>query len=216
MMEASWPERGYFLVEVDTEAPSATDEPVDADVKVDANGDAKPLLHSAQLCTNPRRTFLRYSIKTDLYNSPEALYQYCGDYLARKARDDGQSAQNEPVVELQLTGVLPFERSALDTNRLEELVRGAFEPLYVHIRNLSRPADFAVEYDEGVSRTELEQQVLAELLSRDVRFRERSESWTQLALSLKKMVLGDASVESLLQELDAQLAAMDTPAEGAE
>ncbi|MCB0144467.1 MAG: exonuclease SbcCD subunit D [Caldilineaceae bacterium] len=216
MMEASWPERGYFLVEVDTEAPSAADEPVDADVKVDANGDAKPLLHSAQLCTNPRRTFLRYSIKTDLYNSPEALYQYCGDYLARKARDDGQSAQNEPVVELQLTGVLPFERSALDTNRLEELVRGAFEPLYVHIRNLSRPADFAVEYDEGVSRTELEQQVLAELLSRDVRFRERSESWTQLALSLKKMVLGDASVESLLQELDAQLAAMDTPAEGAE
>ncbi|MEZ4708210.1 MAG: exonuclease SbcCD subunit D [Caldilineaceae bacterium] len=199
MMEASWPERGYFLVEVDTDAPAAAPD----------EADAKPVLHRARLCTNPRRTFLRYSIKTDLYDSPEALYQYCGDFLMRKARDDGRAARDEPVIELQITGVLPFERSALDANRLEELVRQAFQPLYVHIRNLSRPAEFAVEYDEGVSRAELEQQVLAELLSRDVRFRARSESWTQLALSLKKMVLGDASVESLLQELDAQVTSID-------
>lgn len=216
MMEASWPERGYFLVEVDTETPVAAAEPNDAD--------ARPILHRAQLCTNPRRTFLRYSIKTDLYDSPEALYQYCGDFLARKARDDGRTVQSEPVIELQLTGVLPFERSALDTSRLEELVRNVFSPLHVHIRNLSRPAEFAVEYDEGISRAELEQQVLTELLSRDARFRQRSDSWTQLALSLKKMVLGDASVESVLQELDAQVTIadalmdvdVDVQAEGAE
>lgn len=202
MMEASWPERGYFLVEVDTDAP----------VEVAAESDEKrrPLLHNARLCVNPRRTFLRHSVKTDLYDSPEALYSYCADFLKRKARDVATAkGQDQPVVELQLTGVLPFERSALDANRLEALVRDAFDPLHVHIRNLSRPAEFAIEYDEGISRAELEQQVLSELLSRDVRFREQSGSWTQLALSLKKLVLGDASVESVLQELDVQVTTIE-------
>ena len=157
LFEATWPQRGYYLVEVDTDRPRADDEPK----------------HSATLHADPRREIQRLSIKTDLLTSPAELLAYSKEYLQRKARDAGVhklAADKRPVVELQLTGVLPFDRSTLDLEAVEALVRETFDPLVALVKNMTRSSDFAVDFAEGVNRPELERRVLSDLIQRDTRF----------------------------------------------
>lgn len=190
MTETQWPERGYYLVDVDTgQAPK----------------------HAATLHANPRRPFHRLSVKTDLLSSPEALYDHCGELLTRKARDiqpQTQSERQAPVVELQLTGILPFDRADLDLKHLEALVESTFQPLHVQVRSFTRSTEFAIDEDAGLSRADLERQVVTELLQRDARFREESEDWADLALSLKEMALNGTPSERILEELGEQLGAI--------
>jgi DNA repair exonuclease SbcCD nuclease subunit len=192
--EASWPERGYYLVEVDTTRTPEAGEPK----------------HQAQLKANPRRPFHRMSDKTDLLTTPEALYDHCRELLNRKARDlrTPQSEHKRPVVELQLNGLLPFPRNALDPKTLEQLVHDAFDPLLPLVKNHTQSNDRALEVGEAVSRAELERQVLNSLLQRDSRFREKSEAWSALALQLKSLSMNDASPEAIVDELASQMEAL--------
>jgi hypothetical protein len=43
--------------------------------------------HSATLKANPRRTFYRMTVKTDLFTSPPDLHHHCHELFQRKARD---------------------------------------------------------------------------------------------------------------------------------
>jgi DNA repair exonuclease SbcCD nuclease subunit len=195
LFEATWPHRGYYLVEVDTEQPRAEDEPK----------------HNAQLHANPRRVIHRLNIKTDLLTLPTDLIAHTKEYLQRKARDlavNRLSDDQRPVVELQLTGVLPFDRNALDLGALELLVQETFNPLIALVKNFTHSVDFGIEFSEGVSRSELERRVLSELMSRDTRFHAQSEQWVELTLGLKKLALSNASPEAILDELAGQMAGL--------
>lgn len=197
-METSWPQRGYYLVEVDTTREREEGEPK----------------HVATLCANPRREFHRLSIKTDLFTSPADMFAYCQEYLPRKARDLGVhklSADSRPVVELQLTGVLPFSRNVLDMGSLETLVEESFQPLVALVKNATHPVDFAVETGEGISRPELERKILTDLLGRDARYRNQGDQWVDLTLALKKLALGGAGAEAILEELAGQLRILSEP-----
>lgn len=196
MMETSWPERGYYLVDVDTDVAASEAE--------SADGLERSPRHTSTLHSNPRRSFHRFRIQVDLHESPEALYRYCRSYLERRARDLNAAQQNEadaPVVELQLTGVMAFERSDLDISTFSEIIEELFQPLHSQVHNLSQIADFAVEQLEGISRQELERKVLTELFERDACFREHSQDWTQLALSLKHLALSGGPTEVIREEL---------------
>ena len=193
--EAVWEERGYFLVNIDTACPD------EAEAK-----------HRASLHANPRRTFHRFTLKTDLLQSPAELYDHCREFLQRKARDLGVqrlTSSQRPVVELQLSGVLPFERSAVDLEALEKLVNESFSPLVGLVKNFTRTPELAVEGSELLSRAELERKVLTELLERDVRYRPQSDEWAALALSIKHLALTGASADTVLTELDNQMRAIN-------
>ena len=192
IMEANWPERGYYLVNVDTDG-------------IDTEPQSK---HVAKLCANPRRAFHRLSMKTDLYPSAEALYDSCREFLTRRGRDLGIKHEDPrvgPVVELQLTGVLPFERSALDLSHIESMVVEILQPVHTMVKNLTTSAEFAVEVGEVVSRPILERQVISDLFARDVRYRERSRRWASLALALKRLALDGASADAIIEELGSQM-----------
>lgn len=188
MTEASWPERGYYLVDVDTEKPRAENEPA----------------HSVTLRANPRRDFVRLFFRVDAYATPDALFAACRDYVEREARDRLSKRHNpgEPVVELRLSGVLAFDRTGLDLARYEELLAAGFAPLLAFVKNATQPTEFAVAADAQLNRQELEQQIIADLLGRDARFASQREGWTRLALSLKQLALTGASPEAILDELD--------------
>ena len=109
LTEAQWPERGYYVVEVDTDRERAEDEPK----------------HVATLRANRRRPFHRFSVKTDLHPTPEALLDWTDQFLTRKARDLGAAKAagfTQPVVELSLFGNLAFDRTALDLAAFKALV----------------------------------------------------------------------------------------------
>ncbi|NJN80951.1 MAG: hypothetical protein HC802_00775 [Caldilineaceae bacterium] len=116
-----------------------------------------------------------------------------------------------PVVELQLTGVLPFERSALDVDALEEIITDAFNPLIALVRNLTHSSDFAIDIEEGVNRRVLEEQIVTELLERDARFRGQSEAWAKLVLNIKTLALDNAGPESILEELESRSRLLAAP-----
>jgi len=188
MTEAAWPERGYYLVDVDTTKPRAENEPA----------------HSASLCANPRRDFVRLFFRVDQYTSPDALYTACRDYVEREASDRSARRHNAsaPVVELRLFGVLAFDRAGLELDRYEALITESFSPLLAFVKNATQPTEFAVAADAQLNRQELEQQIIADLFGRDARFAAQREGWTRLALSLKQLALTGASPEAILDELD--------------
>lgn len=200
VMEAEWQDRGYYLVQVDTASPLAG--------SAESTSDAPQLKHTAVLHANPRRTFHRLSVKTDLLTSPAMLCDHCEELLQRKASDLGVKrlgAGQRPVVELQLTGVLPFERSALDLERLEKLVHASFEPLVALVKNFTRSGDIALDGAENLNRAELERHVLTELLEKDSRFREHSDEWATVAITIKDLAIGGANSATILAEIDAHL-----------
>lgn len=114
-----------------------------------------------------------------------------------------------PVIELYLTGVLPFDRRALDIPAIEAVVNAAFQPLVAQVKSLLQSAEFAVDSGNAATRTELEQRVLASLFARDVRFADHSAQWMQAALALKQMALAGAPPEAILAELDGHLRTID-------
>ena len=249
MTEAAWKERGYYLVDVDTEAarikPTETNkstgtkstetkstmvdsieaesieietpETMVADAKAEEEGQEEESVskHTATLQSNVRRPFHRFGIKVDLHESPQALEAYCREFLKRRARDlasKRRDATNAPVVELQLTGVLAFDRTALDIGELTKMLEEFFQPLYAQVRNLSRAAAFAIESGDRVSRPELERQVISELFARDARFRKANDEWVNVALNLKNLALSGGSPEAILKELSANVPSLE-PAE---
>ena len=193
--EAAWTPRGYLMVDVDTTQPF---------------DNAKS--HQAVLGNPPRRCFRQFSFKTDHVTSPDDLMAQLTEYVERKARDlavtlraAGDLETTPPVIELYLTGVLPFDRRALDVAGIEAVVRTAFQPLVAQVKSLLQSADFAVESGEAPTRAELEQRVLASLFSRDVRYAAHNTQWMQAALSLKQLALSGASPDAILAELDGYL-----------
>ena len=194
--ETAWAERGYYLVDVDTDRTRNAEEPK----------------HVARLYSNSRRKFHRLSIKTDLLDTPDRLIDHCRELFKRRARDLGiqrSRPEQRPVIEVQLHGVLPFDRNVLDLRVIEQLAVESFEPLLVLVKNLTQPTDRVIEALDGMSRTDLERHVLTHLLQQDGRYRDQSERWTDLAISLKNLALGDASPEAVVDELDNQMAAIE-------
>ena len=177
MTETAWPERGYYLVEVDTEA-----EPKH-----------RPVLHA-----NFRRPFERLFFKVDACETPGELFEQCRRHVERQRR---RFKGREPVVELRLSGVLPFDRSALALEPLKQMVEELYRPLICFVRNDTRAAEFAVGADQQLSRPALERQIIAGLLERDNRFRARSGEWTELVLAIKQLAVSGAPADAILEEL---------------
>ena len=177
MTETAWPERGYYLVEVDTEA-----EPKH-----------RPVLHA-----NFRRPFERLFFKVDACETPGELFEQCRRHVERQRR---RFRGREPVVELRLSGVLPFDRSALALEPLKQMVEELYRPLICFVRNDTRAAEFAVGADQQLSRPALERQIIAGLLERDNRFRARSGEWTELVLAIKQLAVSGAPADAILEEL---------------
>ncbi len=113
------------------------------------------------------------------------------------------------MVELQLYGVLAFNRSALDLSRLEEALGSTCRPLVPLLKNLTRSADFGVVADDRVGRGQLEHDVIAGLLDRDARYQQQSESWTDVVLTLKRLAVDGADADTLTTELAAMLDTID-------
>lgn len=192
--EAAWQERGYYLVDIDTTASEGPK-------------------HRVKLVANPRRPFERIYLKTDLIDSPEALYKQAHDLMSRKARDLGAARldpSTAPVVSFHLHGLLNFDRTAMSLARLEEMARELLNALHPLIRNECHSADYVVQPGETMNRQTLERSVLADLFSRDARFAPRSRKWARLALDLKSLALDGASPEVILDELEDRMARIET------
>ncbi len=191
--EAGWPERGYYLVEVDTarsEGPK----------------------HTAKLVATPRRPYVRLYLKTDLADSPEELYRQARELISRRARDLGVARQDPnqmPVVDFHLHGVLQFPRAALEITQIENMATELLHALHPLVYNNTTSIDSPVGASGAVNRAVLERDVLADLFRRDARFATHSRQWARVALDLKHLALDNSAPEMILEELEGRMAQIE-------
>ena len=178
MDETTWPERGCFFVEIQL-------------------GETPP--HRVDLSPASRRAFHRFRVPVDALETPYAVYDAVRHLTVREAPRVTQSQR--PVVEVTLSGVLPFNRYDLDMNYVEQMVAEAWSPLVARVRNQTLPVEFEIQVDEAASRPELERAVVQDLLSRDARFRPAAAAWATGALDLKRLVLEGSAPEAIIAHL---------------
>ena len=180
--EAAWEERGYYIVEIDTDEPERI---------IDPNKEAK--YHRATRKLSHRRPYIRHELRVDGLNEPENLYERLEDYCRR----EGYKHEHEtlrPLVQIHLIGTLGFDAGSLDIPRMEEMVRNYFQPLYVRVDNNTNDQDYIPEGDDidGRDRSawhELERRIFEELVSRDNRYLPNKEQWSVVLADLKQMAL---------------------------
>jgi len=180
MDEVAWPQRGYYLVEVQ---PSANPK------------------HKADLIDPPRRPFHRFSLEVDALNTPNQVYDAVGKLIRQKNQE--VNSIPTPVVELTLRGVLPFDRYELELDYIQRLLEAAWSPLTAHVQSKITPAEFEIDIEAEASRPELERKVLTELFERDIRFRKEAESWAAGAIDLKQLVLDKSDPRAIIEYLQA-------------
>jgi len=178
MDETQWPERGAYLVEI-------------------RPGTSQP--HVARLRSTPRRPFHRFWLEVDGLTEPNAVY----DAVRARIRRAERKVQHDPapVVELTLTGVLPFNRYELDLDYVQGLLEEAWSPLTARVQSKITPADFEVDADAEASRPELERTIVQQLIERDARYRPQAEDWMEGALELKQLVLEGTRPQAIVEHL---------------
>jgi DNA repair exonuclease SbcCD nuclease subunit len=162
--------------------------------------------HEAKHIPNRRRTFLRWPFDVELYRDPVSLNDGLQTFLEEQAA--AKKPADQPVVEISLEGVLGFDRSALDLEGIQELVSEIFDPLIVRVKNHTRPTAFELPTGEHLSRHELEQQILIDLVHQDSRYRAQAEDWANIIQRVKKLVLSDQEpseiIDAVRHETDRQ------------
>lgn len=186
MEEVSWPERGYYIVSLEPDSKQK---------------------HEAELKTPDRRPFHRFRLKVDNLQKPNEVYDAVEDLIERE--QNAVATGSEPVIQLMLEGILPFNRYELDLDYIKTQLEEAWSPLTARVHSRITPAEFEITADQQSSRSELEQEVIRELIERDHRFRKQSEAWATGALELKRLVIdGNAPAEVVdhLEHLQDELA----------
>jgi DNA repair protein SbcD/Mre11 len=190
--ESAW-DRGYYVVNIDTDAP-----------------DGAPR-HTAKHIINPRRPFLRWAFNVEGLLDPTALYDAFERQVRMKARElavpERPAPELEPVVDILLTGVLSFDATALDRARLEEIVTPLFHPLVTRIHDSTRDSEWELGEDDGLDGSDranwqqIEAHIFEELLQRDARYQQNAGEWARLVATLKQMALGGETPEQIVRKL---------------
>lgn len=189
--EYDWQQRGYLLVDVDT--------------------DTEPK-HKVARVESPKREFVRVVVRTDRTDSQEALLEECVRTLQRTTRDRTLRADHkQPVVELILTGNLPFDGAALDLRQISDAARSALDALHVMVKNATDKFQVRSEgLDEpGISRGQLEQMVFTNLFAGDARYSENPAAWAAATIQVKQLAIARAPAEAILDEVAASIARME-------
>ncbi len=174
--EAAWEDRGYYHVEVETIADQTDQE----------------VRHHATHLVSKRRPFIRHELRVDGLNTPDEIYAHLDTY----SRNEGprHRAEEQPVVQIQLTGTLAFDAGSLDLARMEEIIQRDFHPLHVRVDNNTNDRDYLPDTSDldGRDRSnwhELERRIFEDLVGRDTRYAASQEQWGGVLAQLKEMAL---------------------------
>src|ERR1051325_2178018 len=139
---------------------------------------------------------------------------------------DPESGEPAPIIEISLRGHLGFKNSLLDLRKMREEALKETGALHVMLKNQSVPVEYAVAagLDENTTRAHRERRIIADLIARAIRFRDRASEMAELVLEAKRRALGDETPESILELIEQKIepsvraavpAAEETPSPGA-
>ena len=156
-----------------------------------------------------QRPFQRITYDVSGAVDPEAVHAGVLEKVRREARaHDPDGDAPAPIIEISLRGHLGFKNSLLNLRRMREEAQEETGALHVMLKNQSVPVEYAVAagLDADTSRAERERRIIADLIARDTRFRERAGEMAELVLEAKRRALGDEPPESILELIEQKLA----------
>src|SRR5919202_486648 len=155
-----------------------------------------------------QRPFQRLTFDVSGAEDPEAVHAGVLETVRREARaHDPASGGPAPIIEIALRGHLGFKNSLLNLNRMRDEAQALTNALHVMMRNQSVPVEYAVAagLDADTTRAERERRIIADLIARDTRFRDRATEMAELVLEAKRRALGDEPPESILELIEQKI-----------
>jgi DNA repair exonuclease SbcCD nuclease subunit len=175
------------------------------DVQVDANASPKHTVRPIQ--TPHLRPFRRISVNADNTVSLDEFVQRVEEKIAGE-----RAIPEKAVVELHLGGVAHFKRQDLPLERLKGAVEVHCSPLAVRVRNnLVPPGVVSVRKGDGMTRAELERQVIEQLVYQQAEYRDSAAAWARLILEVKNMAAEKDLPASIVDRIRASLNQMKEP-----
>ncbi len=107
--------------------------------------------------------------------------------------------EQQPIVELRITGTAGFDRLELDTRKLQQQLQEMSNALIFLLRYDVEEADYASPISEESSRLEVEQEVFTDLLASNAVYKQRAAQLAQGLIDLKDRQMDGESEESLYQ-----------------
>jgi DNA repair exonuclease SbcCD nuclease subunit len=156
-----------------------------------------------------QRPFQRLTFDVSGVEDPKAVHEGVMEMIGREARaHDPGSGRPAPIIEVNLRGHLGFKNSELNLRALREEALKATGALHVMLKNQSVPVEYAVAagLDSDTSRAHRERRIIADLIARDARYRDRAEEMAELVLDAKSYALGDKDPAEILELIEQKLA----------
>lgn len=164
MEEAAWP-HGFFDVEVDTDASP------------------KQTVHAVE--TPTLRPFRRISLQTGSAATVDEFVAF-----VEKRLESERSMPDGAVIELEFGGSAPFRRQDVPVDRLAAIAQQRFKPLVVRIRNaIAAPGVVSVRHGDRLRRSDLERDIVGQLVYQRGEYRDCADAWTNLILDVKNMAI---------------------------
>ncbi|PYS76376.1 MAG: DNA repair exonuclease [Acidobacteria bacterium] len=156
-----------------------------------------------------QRPFQRLTFDVSGAEDPEAVHARVIETVRREARaHDPESDDPAPIIEISLRGHLGFKNSLLNLRRMREEALAETGALHVMLKNQSVPVEYAVAagLDADTSRAHRERRIIADLIARDARYRDRAEEMAELVLDAKAYALSDKDPAEILELIEQKLA----------
>jgi DNA repair protein SbcD/Mre11 len=182
-VEESQFERGAYLVTIDSQGR------IDAQLKRDYR----------------QRPIVRLQLKMRTQDALEAVSEGAIALLNKSIKSKLIVPEQQPIVELRITGMVGFDRLELDTRALQTQLQAQCNALIFLLRYDVDEAAYASPIADEASRQEVEQEVFTDLLAANANYKKRATHLARGLIDLKDRQLAGESEEGLYQFIDGLL-----------
>ena len=144
----------------------------------------------AKLITPVTRAVRRIKLDMGGIETPDELYSKIGSKI-----ESERTLQPDALVELILYGDMGFPRSEVNIERINDMLKEQFKPLWSEIKIIRSNSKYAVNASDlhGMTREQIELFVFSDMVKNDTRYRDHAEDIVKNIMDVKKKV--DASLD---------------------
>jgi DNA repair exonuclease SbcCD nuclease subunit len=186
-VEESQFDRGVYLVEIDQKGT------IKAELKTDYQ----------------QRPIVRLQQKLRSQDAIESVGEGAIALIEKAIKSKKIIPDQQPIVELRITGTVGFDRLELDTRQLQKQLQELCNALIFLLRYDVEEDGYSSHISEEASRLEVEQEVFTDLLSANARYKKQAETLAHGLIDLKDRQMDGESEESLYALVETILGVAD-------
>ncbi|MFK8183529.1 MAG: exonuclease SbcCD subunit D [Phormidesmis sp.] len=182
-VEESQFQRGAYLVDIDAEGK------ISAELKTDYR----------------QRKIVRLTLKMRTQDKLETVAEGAEALIQKAIKSKKIISDEQPIVELRITGTVGFDRLELDTRALQNKLQEICGALIFLLRYDANEAAYESPIADEASRLQVEQEVFTDLLAANANYKKRADRLAQGLIDLKDRQMTGENEESLYEFVESIL-----------